>query len=505
MTDHRSRTGRRPDFALAALCAVVAVGFRLGPLLLHGSLRGIIGNDDGVYLSAVIALWHGEMPYRDYVYLHPPGLIAAMALPVRAFWSADDSTLLAVVRLITIAVGAVNVALVFALLRRWGRPAAVVAALSYAVWPAIVGSERTMFLDAYTTLGLLISLLAMRRSGRRFLIVSGAAIGFALTFKLWAGVYVVVLGPMVLARRGIRDALIWTTSAAVAFGIVAGPFVIAAPRAMFHDILAVQLERPALPESRLDRIAELLPSGHWIGAPHGLLTVLGILGVVAVAFPLASALIRRPSEWTDPVWWSILALAQLLFLGWAGTFYWHYAPFVAVTFCLLIGPAFGAIAARGRALHGAAWIVAMLALTLMASEARTYRPGFGVERPRLAAFLRDHPCTWVRFPSQVAVGNDLRRLIDSDCEFVIDTFGTGLAVDAAARDGQKPPFGFGADWQADIRTQLADSDAVVLYADRSGWGFSSETAAFLTDHFRPAENVNGLVLWTPNSSASPGG
>ena len=134
----------------------------------------------------------------------------------------------------------------------------------------------------------------------------------------------------------------------------------------------------------------------------------------------------------------------------------------------------------------------------MASEARSFRAGFGVDEPKLSAFLREHPCTWARFPSQVAVGNGLRSLMDSDCPFSVDTFGTFLAVDAAARSGDKPPFGLGTDSQGDIRSQLAASDAIVLYPTQEGWGFSAETADFLHAHFRPAEELNGLVLWLPS-------
>jgi hypothetical protein len=37
-------------------------------------LVGVQGNDDGVYLGSAIELVHGILPYKDFTYLHPPGM-----------------------------------------------------------------------------------------------------------------------------------------------------------------------------------------------------------------------------------------------------------------------------------------------------------------------------------------------------------------------------------------------------------------------------------------------
>ena len=84
----RVRTTRAPrTWMRAALMAtwpalvagLVALGVTGYQLTLPHALAGVhgytgYGYDDGVYLGTAIRLVHGVFPYRDYAFVHPPGI-----------------------------------------------------------------------------------------------------------------------------------------------------------------------------------------------------------------------------------------------------------------------------------------------------------------------------------------------------------------------------------------------------------------------------------------------
>ena len=53
----------RSETALLLGLAAVALALRLGPLLVRGQLRDVLGYDDGVYFAGAQALLGGAMPY----------------------------------------------------------------------------------------------------------------------------------------------------------------------------------------------------------------------------------------------------------------------------------------------------------------------------------------------------------------------------------------------------------------------------------------------------------
>ena len=42
-------------------------------------MYGLGNYDDGVYYSAATALVHGQLPYRDFLLLQPPGIAVLLA------------------------------------------------------------------------------------------------------------------------------------------------------------------------------------------------------------------------------------------------------------------------------------------------------------------------------------------------------------------------------------------------------------------------------------------
>ena len=55
-------------------CSVVSVLIGIGQMSIHGAVFGLDEYDDGVYFGSSIRLAQGHLPYRSFVFPHPPGI-----------------------------------------------------------------------------------------------------------------------------------------------------------------------------------------------------------------------------------------------------------------------------------------------------------------------------------------------------------------------------------------------------------------------------------------------
>ena len=156
----------RRDAALLGCIGLIAFLVRAGPVLVGGGLDGYLAYDDGVYFGAAIALVHGELPYRDVLLLHPPGM-AMLLVPFAVLGSAvGDAPAFATARLAIMAMGAVNAVLAGLVAGRYGRAAGLLAAGLYATWNVAAVGERSTDLHAPQHLLVLGALLLLAGPGR---------------------------------------------------------------------------------------------------------------------------------------------------------------------------------------------------------------------------------------------------------------------------------------------------------------------------------------------------
>ena len=111
------------------IAAIAFAGFVLRALALTGAggPNGAPSSyDDGVYFSASALLVRGLLPYRDFVFVHPPGIAYFLAI---VSWIGNAAHGFAAARILATLVGAANIALAgFIALRAAGPIAGVVAA-----------------------------------------------------------------------------------------------------------------------------------------------------------------------------------------------------------------------------------------------------------------------------------------------------------------------------------------------------------------------------------------
>ncbi|MFI2753336.1 hypothetical protein ACGIF2_07870 [Cellulomonas sp. P22] len=527
----RLRAQNRRFVALAVSLALLAVVVRLGPVLYRRSLRGVIGYDDGVHLAAAQHLLAGDLPYTDFTFLQPGGVVVALTPFAAVAGLVGDSWALAAARVAVVLVAAVNAVLVAAILRPRGLVAAAVGGVLYAGWATIVIAERTVYLEPLLNVCLLVALLALRRrpdpasagppgspgppgpsaSSARAVAVAGVALGLGVGFKLWGVAAVVVLGALVLARGGVRSAV--RGAAWCVVGLLPALVLAAAdPAAAWRDVVVVQRERAPSEIGALDRIGTLVGPALFTGPTigRGLAVAGGALLVAMCLVPVGRALVRRvpPRAWSDPVWWGLLALVQLALLLVAPSWGTHYPAYLGPALCLLLGAGAGRLAARaaprvGRVGRPVAGVVAgVVAVPLVLAGVAA--PGWGrpVDNAPLAAFAGEQPCTWSATPSLLAAADASRRQIRAGCPDVVDIFGIRLALAAGypvpeveALDlGTSPGRGLEPDEEL-LQAQMAASQAALLTNVFTANDMSEQLAGWVRAEFTQVGTNHYVGLW----------
>ena len=330
---------RGPTWPLLAI-ALAAAAIRLIPLLCPSGLAGhMLDHDEGVYFSAA-ALWaKGVLPYRDFLFVHPPGLLWAL-LPFG--WlggAAGQDVAFEWARGMGAVLGGATAFLLGRVGWRAGGPAAgIAAAAGYALFPAAIAAECGVFLEPLLNLLCVafaaLWLRSLERGSRPW--AAGAALGAALAVELWAGAWVLAALASVLRERRPRPLWIAAAAAAVTLALLLSPFLATAPRELLEGVVLFQLRRP--PDGiggALERLRVLWDPRQLAILPLALLALLPgpdeardagrrarwLFGVAALGIGLA--LLSSPSFW--PGYLAHLAPAVCLLAGLGASRVWRAA------------------------------------------------------------------------------------------------------------------------------------------------------------------------------------
>lgn len=425
-------------------------------------LGSSFGFDEAVYFIGAQHLWSGELPYRDFLFVHPPGMLVALT---PAAWLADlvgDSNTMAAAKVVFAHVGAACAGLVAWLLLRFGVAAALFGGGLYAVWSAAVWGETMLMMGPLLNVGLLVALMLLRRPEGA--LVAGVVLGLAVTVKLWALVPLVVVGIWVFARSGRLSMMRFAAGAVAAAAVMVAAFLVAAPGRMFSDVVGFQSGRPRSDTGLGERVFfftgsligyERIPNLGWL-----------VAGLVAVALPLIHAVRRRvpAPRWDEPVWWPVLALAQLAALAAAPSFYNHYTGFAAPALCLLAG--YGVYVLRenvsGIGLRRLVVVAAAVGVAGLAMASVWVVAGGHAQPPELAAVAAGHDCVWMHDPAALIEADISGRQIERGCPMFVDRYAFALAevavVDADLIDALPAAAGY----QRAIVEQFRGSDVVLI-------------------------------------------
>jgi hypothetical protein len=517
---------------IALAASLLAAALCAWQLSVHNVLTGVTEYDDGVYLGAALRLVSGVLPYRDYVFVQPPGiavLMSPIALLGRLVGAKDA---LVVARLVTALVAALNTGLVAWLVRRWGGFAMAVAGGATATFPLAVTADHTLMLEPYLVLFVLLgSVLAFGEDNPSFrrILFAGACFGIAGSIKIWAAFSFLSL--LVCFVPLWRRLLAVVSGAALSFGLLCVPFVIEAPHAFFHEVIADQLSREssvvnAWPiGSRLVAITGLsgipsLPSSPTLAV--GLLLVLGLL--VTVTYVVGRASVRRAD-----VFVLVASLGSIVAMVEAPEFYRHYAyfplPFLAALLAIALSGS-GQVIRRAlrhvwsndhvpRVAGALAFACLGGALSFLVvadvSFASAYLPNVvrgvpgGIDEPAAAIDAAVPPGACVVFDEAIlAIEADRFSSSISNCPKVVDPYGMWLADGGGLSPPASPPYptAFVATWKSYFRA----AQYVVLWVPDSDFiPFDPSLLSWFDRHYQlVVKKPGGYVYVQVPVSAGPG-
>jgi len=438
------RVGVEPLLA-AVVIFVVAFAARFVPTVRGGGLFGLHFYDDGVHFAAATGLVHGRMPYRDFILLHPPGIVLILA-PFAAIGTwVGDARGFALARLAFMVLGAVNALLVSRYLREVGVFAAWFGGLFYALfWPAIY-SEHTVLLEGPANTCLLLALVllapvsAVRASlgsdtppTTRRLVVAGALLGLAMTIKIWGVVPVVVVFGWLVFRFRWRRAGQFLLGVAAATTVICLPFFLAAPRRMWRMVVLDQLQRNDTGLVLFERLTQTAGLTLY-RLPNRVTLALVLAGVLVLSAVVASWSLDR----MRPVVLLLVALGVVLLL--TPTWFVHYSALTAGVTALVVGAGaqrlVNVLARRGSAAVGrvvsAVLVVGLAAFSLPVAPSTigSVFPGNTLG----AAVARRPGCITSDHPTALILMGVLNRNLQRGCPLVVDLGGASYDLPSPAR------------------------------------------------------------------------
>lgn len=502
----RSRT---PPIEAAVLLLIVAAAVlvRAYPWFKPHAFTGVLEYDDGVYYAAAKQLLHGRVPYRDFVILHPPGSVVALA-PFAALGAVTgDAIGMAVARLAVLFVSIVNVLLVYHVARGFGfssRGAATVGSAVYATFTGAVLAEHTVLLEPLANFGCLLSALILSRTpGRhwRAVFLPGVALGFASSMKLFALAYLAAVIAWMLAQRRWSHAGSFLSGFMTAFLLILAPFLAVAPSAVTADIFRVQAARPADGGmSTVERINDMfgLFAATQGRAPHWL-TAVALFSVVAACVWLVY--VRGGAG----LWITALGLSALAFC-WSSSYFSHYAGFLAPPLAMVASAAVSRTATQSLGRHRPQLIslaaTSFLLAYFLIGDIRTlgHWRGQGDLRQAAQDWVPQDACM-VTDAVSLMIAADRLRLPTRDCPGWIDGRGVALTMitweSRASRRGFYPAGFLRLDnWQKQTLEQIKASDFLLVRGNPltlSEW--SGSVRSYVRSHFSPRATWEGQSPW----------
>jgi Glycosyltransferase family 87 len=428
--------------------------------------------DDGVYFGDSVALVHGELPYRDFVAVHPPLIMLIMSPVAGLAGLVGTAAGFEIARVVSLLAGVAIVPLLARLVRGRGLACTLVTCAVAGLQPDAVRGSSTLFLEPwlvlFCVLGLLVALPGGRLATGRRLVWGGVLFGLAAVVKIWAVGPLLALAGVLLVRRERAAAGRVVAGAVAAAAVVLAPFLAVAGSRVVGQVILAQLARTGLRTPLALRLSSLLGL-NWSDTPAA--RPLALVAAVALLVGVGAALgIHRRWRGGRPdelelvaVTTTLVALAMVLV---SRQYYYHYAefviPFAAVTLGCSVGrvrsanpvaadsaDTTGALASgarrggtdtdgsRGDGLPGWQrwWVVGVLVLLPLTDIGAAVTIA-RLRRIDVAAAVRSvvpsGSCV-VTNQTTVVVSAD-RFVAGSQCRPPVDSFGTVLYLDRGGRD-----------------------------------------------------------------------
>jgi len=454
-------------------------------------VRGYHGYDDGVYFASAVALVHGELPYRDFLFLHPPGITLALTPFAALTHVISDSDALVAARVGIMLAAAASAALITRIAWRWGMAAAATGGLLYALSSAAAYADRLTLLEPLGTLTLLGGVVLLLRAGDEgtrawWLWAGGAVLGLGAVVKIWGVVPVLVVIAWQVVVRGWPTAVRVTLAAGASVAVVVAPFALLAGGPMFRYVVLDQLGRARDPLPATTRLEVMTGvSVTALTEDENARRVLLALVCAAVLGAAVLAWTRRRGRL-----WVVMLAAQSTVLLVSPSFLPHYGAYAAPAVALVLAAGVAATPARTRVPIAVLACVSLGLVTGALRESPLVTFPAEAMRAQLPA-----GCVQADAPSALALLDVLSRNLDAGCDVAVDL--SGQSYDRGQRDaaGAPVPRIDNQQWQQAARRYLRSGDAMVLARTRGNY-FDDETLRTL-DTWPTVVDVRGIQLRLP--------
>ncbi|HEV3291052.1 MAG TPA: hypothetical protein VG123_18900 [Streptosporangiaceae bacterium] len=520
---------RNPVALVITAATVLALGLRIYQLSLPGELLGLTEYDDGSYFGSSVHLLQGILPYRDFVFVQPPGITLLMAPAALLAKVTSTAAGMAAGRIMTTLASAAGVVLTGLLVRHRGVLAALVACGVAALFPDSIAAAHTVLVEPWLTLFCLAGAVAVFdrdriTASRRRLVWGGVLFGFAGAVESWALIPVVVIAALCLPWT--RRTVAFAAGVAAGFCVPVLPFAALAPRRFYQDLITAQLghraarlrvptwirlkEMTGLSHVNLPGRADLLITHLRLYPESTIFLTLVILLLLTVgSTATVAATTRRLPPPLDSFALVTMVLTGIVFLL-PTQFHYHFPAFLAPFLGMAIGLPLSRLATLGQPAQARPWRGPLAAVTALAAAVLVVFTIFQVRAEgqvkailmptgpgSLAAFAQHIPpgsCVATDEVSLLIVANRFVTQVPG-CSAMLDGTGTDLALSG----GGTPGTGAGSNpavaaaWQQEFaHAQYAWFSAY----SRRRIAWSPALQAYFTSHFAPVmRDSRGDVLY----------
>lgn len=450
------------------VATVLAVAVRLFTLLRPGYLTGITEYDDGVYLGGSLRLVEGALPYKDFAFIQPPGILLLMSPVALVAHLTTAVKGLALARMLTVLASTACVPLAGNLVRYRGTVVTLVTCGVLAVYPGDITTAHTLMLEPWMNLACLLAITAAFRRGHLArpgrLAWAGLALGFACAIKFWAAAPAAVLLVLCLVHRKdrVRRVRAYLPALAAGFVLPVLPFFASAPATFLRSTIADQAARAGSPVSVGVRLANLTglidiinkrggvsfnagaQSLYAVGARAGLGTAslgwLPIGAVVVLGGLIAAGYLWQSRRLSELEWLSLATavLASAAIIGYSAFFY-HYPDFPAPWLALTAGGAAGALAGYRTWRKIVVWALAVLLAGIAALQVRETFPLQQTTAEGMAQLIPAGSCL-VTDEASLAIAADRFTDLPRGCPNIVDALAetlvlsNGVSIQGGAKD-----------------------------------------------------------------------
>jgi hypothetical protein len=475
--------------------------------------------NSGVYFGSSYKFVTGVMPYREFVFVQPPGivlLLSPVTLLSRLVGTHDGYI---VARIVSGVVCAANASMLALLVRHRGRAAMIIAGVGLALLPVSFLDTSSVMLEPYCIMFVLAGALlvfhdgADRSHSTRILTLAGVLFGAALLVKLWALLPLLAFTLVLLPRYRARF-LAFIGGVVGTFAAFSLPFLVASPRAFVSQVVGAQVSRGSNPTNDLSitkRIINLtgLATTRVITSGGDAIALFTVLAAM-VAFTFY----RRKSHQSVDTFLLASALLSVAALLLSHEFYSYYAyfsaPFLLGLLAVSVVEVVSPVARRAMTIKVRESVRALVRVVAIAvapllllglilwvtTQYTTFDWAYGTYAPWVEIESKYVPVGSCVLYSDVAYGILSNRLTTTDphCPDVVDPDGIWLATHV---QWGKPTTKFANQWRGYFeRSQYA----VILYPHVARIPWNTSLSSWFESHYHLVYGRHYLYVYKNNNA-----